>query len=145
MVARRAALMQPSVRVAGGFQELFAQSQWLRAGLTTGGSSQLVVRNINRWPSRQVTAVPFHHGRAYAANRFAHRPATVRLSFAVMTVALPFLKVARLLRETTARGRLTGRLCRAMPWVLLFTASWSLGEAIGCLAGPGRSAERWKS
>jgi hypothetical protein len=145
MVSRRAALMQPSVRLAGGFQEVFAQSLWLQAGETTGGSSQLVVRNINRWPSRQVTSAPFHHGRAYAARRFADRPAAVRLPFALMTIALPFLKVARLLRETTTRGRLTGRLWQAMPWVLLFTASWSLGEAVGCLAGPGQSAARWRS
>jgi hypothetical protein len=145
MVSRRAALMQPSVRIDGGFQEVFAQSRWLQSGQMTGGSSQLVVRNINRWPSRQLTSVPFHHGRAYAANRFADRPAGARLPFALITIALPFVKVARLLRETTSRGRLTGRLCQAMPWVLLFTASWSLGEAIGCLTGPGRSAARWRS
>jgi hypothetical protein len=145
MVSRRAALMQPAVRIDGGFQEVFAQSQWLQAGRTTGGSNQMVVKNVNRWPSRQLTAVPFHHGRAYAANRFADRPVAVRLPFALMTIVLPFVKVARLLRETTSRRRLTGRLCQAMPCMLLFTASWSLGEAIGCLAGPGRSAGEWQS
>jgi hypothetical protein len=145
MVCRRAALMQPSTRLADGFLELVAQSRWLEAGLTTGGSDQLLVRNVARWPRRQVTSVPFHHGRAYAAARFADRSAAVRLSFALMTLALPLVKIARLLRETSSRGRLTGQLCAAMPWVLLFTSSWSLGEAVGCLAGAGESAARWRS
>jgi hypothetical protein len=145
MVCRRAALVPASARLSDGFHELFAQSRWLQAGLTTGGSNELVVKNIARWPSRQVTSVPFHHGRAYAATRFAGRPVTVRLPFALMALALPIVKIARLLRETVSRGRLAGRLCGALPWVLLFTASWSLGEAVGSVAGPGRSAAQWRS
>jgi hypothetical protein len=145
MVCRRAALMQPSARLTDGFLELLAQSRWLQAGLTTGGSNELIVHNVARWPARQVTSVPFHHGRAYAARRFADRSAARRLLFASMTPALPLVKIARVLRETSSRGRLTGQLCAAMPLVLMFTASWSLGEAIGCLAGPGRSAGEWRS
>jgi hypothetical protein len=141
-VYKRSALVdRPS---ADGFQEVFAQAEWRRRGVTTGASDALVVRNINRWPMRQLTAVPFHHARAYASRRFAGRPLAVRLPLAAMMVALPVVKVVRLFAETSNRGRLMGRLIRSLPWVFLFTASWSAGEMTGCLAGPGRSAGRWR-
>jgi hypothetical protein len=129
---------------AGGFQEVFAQAEWQHAGLTTGAADTLVVHNINRWPVRQLTAVPFHHARAYAARRFHGRPLVARASIAAMTLALPALKVVRLIRETADRGRLLGRLIRSLPWVVVFTTSWSAGEIAGLLAGPGRSAAEWR-
>lgn len=141
-VYKRSALVdRPS---ADGFQEVFAQAEWRRAGVTTGASDALVVRNINRWPMRQVTAVPFHHARAYASRRFAGRSLAVRLPIAAVTLALPAVKIVRLFAVTSNRGRLMGRLIRSLPWVFLFTASWSAGEVAGCLAGPGRSADQWR-
>jgi hypothetical protein len=143
-VFRRTALMRAGTD-AEGFQEAFAHAAWVREGLTTGASDRLVVTNINRWPARQVVSVPFHHGRAYAANRFSGKPPAIRLAFAMATPVLPLVKIARLYAETSSRRRLIGRLCRALPWVMLFTTSWSAGEAVGCLAGSGGSAARWRS
>jgi hypothetical protein len=141
---KRSALEQLPADARDGFQEVFVQAHWRAAGLTTGASEALVVHNINSWPARQLTAVPFHHARAYAARRFDGRPLAARLPFALLTIALPLVKAARLAAETSSRGRLLGRLITAMPWVLLFTTSWSLGEAVGSLAGAGRSAAEWR-
>ena len=141
---KRSALAALPPGPGGGFQEVFVQAEWQRAGLTTGAADTLVVHNINRWPVRQLTAVPFHHARAYAARRFHGRPLTARATIAAMTLALPALKVVRLIRETGNRGRLMGRLIRSLPWVLVFTSSWSAGEIAGLLAGPGRSAAEWR-
>jgi hypothetical protein len=141
---KRSALAALPAGAAGGFQEVFVQAEWQRAGLTTGAADALVVDNINRWPVRQLTGVPFHHARAYAARRFHGRPLTTRASIAAMTLALPAVKVVRLIRETASRGRLMSRLIRSLPWVLLFTTSWSAGEIAGLLAGPGRSTAEWR-
>lgn len=143
-VYKRSALSQLPAAATDGFQEVFVQAEWRRAGLTTGASDGLVVRNINTWPVRQVTAVPFHHARAYAARRFQHRPLAVRIPIAIMTLGLPALKTFRLVSETARRGRLLGQLFRALPWVLAFTTSWSIGEAIGCVLGPGSSGAQWR-
>jgi hypothetical protein len=126
------------------FREAFIHAAWQRAGTPTRVSESLVVRNVNTWSLRHVTTVPFHHGRAYAAERFGARPAPVRVAVAAVGLGLPFLKLFRLAAGTLSRGRLIGRLLVAFPWAMIFVGSWSAGEILGCLAGPGDSQSRWR-
>jgi hypothetical protein len=143
-VYTRNALLQLPPSAQDGFQEVFVQAEWRRTGMATGASDALVVKNINSWPIQQMTSVPFHHARAYAARRFQGQSLAARLPIALMTVVLPVVKTYRLLAESAGRGRLLGPLMRALPWVLTFNSSWSVGEAIGCVFGPGSSGDRWR-
>jgi hypothetical protein len=127
-----------------GFQEVFAQAEWRRAGLATSATDALVVQNVNSWPVRQVTSVPFHHGRAFAARRFQATSMPVRVAISLLTLFLPALRIFRLFGETISRGRLVGRMVMALPWIVVFTISWSMGEAMGCLFGAGNGASRWR-
>jgi hypothetical protein len=126
------------------FREVFVHAAWRLAGVPTRVSGALVVRNVNSWALRHVTSVPFHHGRAYAAQRFGGRSATGRAAIALLALALPAVKVLRIVVDTLSRRRLAGRLVRALPWILVFTVSWSLGESVGCVSGPGSSPSRWR-
>lgn len=126
------------------FREAFIHAAWQQAGIPTKVTESLVVRNINTWSLRHVTTGPFHHGRAYAAERFGARPTPVRLALAALAVGLPLLKLFRIAAGTLSRGRLTGRLLVAFPWAMIFVGSWSAGEILGCLAGPGDSHSRWR-
>jgi hypothetical protein len=143
-VYTRAALRQLPASAQDGFQEVFVQAEWRRSGLATSASDDLVVRNINSWPVHQVTSVPFHHARAYSARRFQGRPLAARIPIGLMTAVLPAVKTYRLLAESMRRGRLLGPLVRSLPWVVAFNTSWSVGEAVGCVFGPGSSGGRWR-
>lgn len=127
-----------------GFQEVFVHAAWQRVGLKTRATPALVVRNINSWSLRHVTVVPYHHGRSYAATRFGTRSVGLRVLVAVLMLALPGLKTCRIVASAVSRKRLLGQLLLALPWVLLFTVSWSVGESAGTLFGPGTSPSRWK-
>lgn len=127
-----------------GFQGVFVHAAWQRAGLKTRATPALVVRNINSWSLRHVTVVPYHHGRSYAATRFRTRSFGLRVVVAVMTLGLPVLKTCRIVASTVSRRRLVGHVLAALPWVVVFTASWSVGECAGSLFGPGTSPSRWK-
>jgi len=127
-----------------GFQEVFAHAAWQRAGLKTSATPALVVWNVNAWSLRHVTVLPYHHGRGYAAKRFRNKSFGLRVVIAVMALGLPVLKTCRIVASTVSRRRLIGQLLAALPWVLVFTASWSVGESVGSLFGPGSSPSRWR-
>lgn len=126
------------------FREVFVHAAWHLAGIPTQVTGALVVHNINTWTWRHVTSGPFHHGRAYAAQRFSASSAMNRVAFSLMAIGLPLVKLLRITAGTLSRRRLTSRLIQAMPFMLVFVISWSAGEMLGCLRGPGTSPARWR-
>ena len=133
-------------RGASGFLDVFAHEDWRRRGIRLQAEERMAVRSIGRWTLDTVTRSAFHHGRAFAGQRFerggASRPG-LRLAFAGGSLLLPLLKTARVAREVLGRPGHAGSLLRALPWIILFHTSWAWGEMLGYLFGPGRSADRW--
>jgi hypothetical protein len=126
-----------------GFYDLFAHQKWERENRPMRVEETLVCRNVNSWQPRQALAVPFHHGRAYAGQRFPSG-GTAGLARAVLALALPAVKVGRTLAQVLSRRRHVAQLMRATPWIVVFMTSWALGEAVGYARGPGNSASRWR-
>jgi glycosyltransferase involved in cell wall biosynthesis len=127
-----------------GFCDVFVPSTVRRADAATAVTDTLVVENVNSWSMRHVTSVPYHHGRAYAGKRFGPRGPMTRVAIGVGALSLPAVKSFRIVVATLSRKRLVGKLIQALPFVLLFTTSWSLGETMGCLFGAGDSPSRWR-
>lgn len=127
-----------------GFHEVFLHEQWRRAGRTLLADPRLAVRNINRWRWANVTRIPYHHGRAFAALRVERQPVWRRWFYAAFTPALPALQVGRIIREVIKRRRHLSRLCLSLPWMVLFLSSWAWGEAAGYLRGAGDSKAQWR-
>jgi hypothetical protein len=144
VVYSRRALQALPAEWQADFREAFIHSVWQRDGRPTAVSNALVVRNVNSWSTTHLTSVPFHHGRAFAGQRFEGRSPILRAGFALLALGLPLLKVARVTAETVRRGRLVGPLLRALPWIAVFAVSWSAGELVGCLRGAGDSPSRWR-
>jgi hypothetical protein len=127
-----------------GFYDVPAHWAWQQAGLPMRCVATVVVRNVNSWSLEHVTNSPYHHGRAFAAQRFADVPVWRRAAFGVLALFLPVLKVVRIVRDTFHRRRLVWRLVQALPLIALFTTSWSVGESVGCMFGPGNSPSKWR-
>ena len=144
VVYSRRALLELPADLQADFREAFIHSVWQRDGRPTAVSDALVVRNVNSWSTAHLTSVPFHHGRAFAGQRFEGRSSILRAGFAALVLGLPLLKVARIMAETFRRGRLVGPLLRALPWIVVFAVSWSAGELAGCIRGAGDSPSRWR-
>ena len=127
-----------------GFLEGPVHDDLLAGGHTLLADPALGVRNVNAWQPRHLLSVPFHHGRAFGARRVENRSRWLRLGWLAVAGAVPALRVARVIRTVWARPPLRRRLMRALPWVTVFSVSWSLGELIGYASGPGTSAARWR-
>ena len=127
-----------------GLYDVFVHRAWLSEGRILRSDATLVVRNTNLWTSRHVTVVPFHHGRAFGGQRSARWSPVFRAGVSVLALFLPLLAAARIMTTVVRRRRHLMRLVQALPWIALFTASWSIGESAGYLLGPGDSPARWR-
>lgn len=141
---KRDALVRFSDSWTNGFYDVFLHWTWQALGLPMRAEQTLVVRNVNSWSIKHVTSVPFHQGRAFAGQRSASRPMSVRVACSLLALFLPLLKLGRIIRESVSRRRLIGRVIQALPWIVVFTTSWSIGECMGYLSGPGDSPSRWR-
>jgi len=139
---KRSAL--PQLEAGQGFYEVFLHADWLKADRKLIADPAMVVKNINQWSLRQVTRVPFHHGRAFAGMRATGFSVWRRGLYVVFSTVLPALKVARLATEVFRRRRYGVEFCLSIPWIMIFLTSWSVGELWGYAVGPGHSAEEWR-
>ncbi len=126
-----------------GFYDVFIHGQLGKAGHHLKSDSSVIVSNINSWAWRHVLNVPFNHGRGFAAMRVEQGTLWQRLLYAFATPLLPVLQVSRIFVHVTGRRRHVLEFFLSLPWTALFCISWSAGEFIGYLAGPGDSLQQW--
>lgn len=134
----------PVLKPEEGFYEVFFHGDWQRSGEQLIADPKLVVTNVNHWSLRYVANVPFHHGRAFAGMRSERFPFWRRGLYTVLSPALPMVKAVRLAAVVFSRRHYQVQFFLSLPWIVLFLVSWSLGELLGYVAGPGRSAEQWR-
>ena len=126
-----------------GFYEVFVHQELQKSGQVLRADPQLEVYNANSWDYSQVLGRSFHHGRGFAGMRVAGRKLWGRLPFLGLAACLPLLQVFRLLARVIERRRYALRSARVLPWIILISISWSLGEFVGYLRGPGNSLQKW--
>jgi len=140
---RRAALPDTATLEGEGLYETFLNADLgARAALAT--DSALVVRHERTWRPADLLATRYHHGRGFGGLRVRGQPPVKRMAYLGLAVLLPFVLVARVLRNVGRRRRLIGRALASLPWIALLSASWSIGEFAGYAAGPGSSLEKWR-
>lgn len=131
------------VKSGEGFYEVFFHDAWQRSGGQLIADPELVVKNVNHWSFRHITNVPFHHGRAFAGMRSGSFSIWLKSLYAILSLALPMVKAARLAAVVSNRRQYQVQFFLSLPWIIIFLISWSLGELWGYVAGPGRSLEHW--
>jgi hypothetical protein len=127
-----------------GFYEAFAHQELRRDGARLQAVSTLAVTNIRSWERREALESRYHHARGYAAMRVGSTPGIARVGFALGALLLPPLLIFRISNQVRSRRGFGSKLVRAMPWIFALSVSWSIGEFIGYLLGPGDSLDRWR-
>jgi len=97
----------------------------------------------------ELFAANFSYTRLMAMNRAAGWSGARRLAYAILVpLAVPPMKLGRLLRSLRGRRRLWGQVAVTLPWVVANYAWSSVGEALGYLGGDRARAEsafaRWE-
>lgn len=129
---------------ADGFYEVFFHESLQNAGTELLANNYMLVTNVNSWRFEDCSISPFHHGRAYAAQRFGSQYSARRLFYGLVALLLPVVKSFRTLREIGSRRRKDLPRLKALPWIIIFHSCWSAGEFLGYFAGPGNSIGKWR-
>jgi hypothetical protein len=127
-----------------GFFEPFTHGELARREHRLYLTPALVVYHRKRYTTKGAVAQAYHLARNFAAKRVQGSPLPRRAVFTIGSLALPLLLPGRIVLRIVGKRRLVPQLARSLPYLLLLTTSWSLGEFCGYLAGPGRSADEWK-
>lgn len=129
---------------SGGVYEVFVNGELQKSGQELKADPSFSVRNINSWKLTNLVDVPFHHGRGFAAMRLDSKPLLSRLPFLGIAMVLPAVQIARMGRQIMSKGRHAREFVQCLPQVSLFYVSWSIGEFVGYLLGPGGSLKQWR-
>jgi GT2 family glycosyltransferase len=127
---------------AEGLWENFLHDRIRAAGYTIGLDPSIVVGHKKRFTVRMFLAERYYYSRAFGGYRAHGAPLRRRLGWAATMPLLPALIVARVARNVLCRRRHTGWFVKALPLVLLFSLTWTVGELVGYLTGPGDSLVR---
>ena len=84
--------------------------------------------------------VQYHWGRVFASSRASDWGMGRRLFYSAASPLIPALRAARICRELLKRGRPARLIPRVLPALAVGLTMDGLGQMIGYLAGPGRSA-----
>jgi GT2 family glycosyltransferase len=116
---------------------------WLHARLRDRGfrfwsDPDAAIEHAKDFDFREFLSQRFHYSRSYAGMRNPALGAKRALYVLGSPLILP-LVYWRTARNVLRRGRKRSELAAATPLILLYTAVWAVGEAIGYAFGGGRS------
>jgi len=140
---KRAALESVRETWTPNFREVVVNGALRERGEKLALDPKMVVYQ-NRTDLRLGTALSERYvwGRSYAATRNALLSGPKRLFLAALSPILPAVLTLRLAKIAWERRRNFGKFLTALPYTLLLTVVWSLGEGIGYLFGiPAGAAE----
>lgn len=123
-------LALPRRRIDGGKD--FSKTRLLAQGLSPKRVDEAVVLYARPFHLAEYCGRRFRHGRAYAAKRTPKLSALVAIP---MTVALPAVRTARILRHAWRHRHLRLPSVRWFPAILLAETCWSAGEMVGYVTG----------
>lgn len=119
-------LVLPRQRI--GISSNFSKTKLLGQGLAPNRVENAVVLYARPFELGEYCKRRFRHGRAYAA---ARTPQLSLLRAAPLSVVLPFIRTARVLRQAWRHQALRGASLRWLPVILLAESFWSAGELTG--------------
>jgi GT2 family glycosyltransferase len=128
--------------LAAGQWEYFLHGRLRGAGLELYSDPSIVVYHKKSFTTREFLEQRFHYGRSFVGMRVQGAPWWRRGLFAAGSLGLPPLLIGRIGARLFGRRRHRLIFLRALPLLSLFTLSWTVGELVGYLSGPGDSLAR---
>lgn len=139
---KRAALEQMQDLLDEGRWETFLHARLEERGFPLYRDPSIVVLHRKFFGLGEFLSQRYHYGRGFAGMRVQGAPLSRKAVFALGSPILPPLILWRLGKRLFGRRRHRAIYLRALPLLALFTLSWSVGEMIGYVLGPGDSLEK---
>jgi GT2 family glycosyltransferase len=142
---KRAVLCEIEPTFREGLFEPFTHGELARRGYSLYLAPAIIVYHQKAYRLEEATAQAYHLARNFAAKRVSGASLARRTALAGgALILLPIVLLSRILFRTLGKRRLLPELIRCTHYLVLLTATWSLGEFAGYVAGAGSSADKWK-
>jgi GT2 family glycosyltransferase len=122
--------------------EYFLHARLRERGALFWSEPELLVSHDKRFEIGYFLAQRYHYSRSFVSMRFRGWPRWKRVAYGCALPCLAPLLLARMARSVHAKKRHRREFVLALPLTLLYLLAGTLGEAMGALAGAGRSLER---
>lgn len=99
----------------------------------------IVVYHKKEFGFRYFLGQRYHYSRYYAGTLFGGAGPAKRVLRGAASLALPPLLVGRIAARIFRKRRHLKELLLTTPLLAIFTGTWAVGEAVGCVLGPGQS------
>lgn len=139
---KRAALAEMQDLLDDGRWENFLHARLEERGFELYRDPSVLVYHRKFFGLGEFLSQRYHYGRGFAGMRVHDAPLSRKAMFACGSPLLPPVILYRLGKRLFGRKRHRLVFLRALPLLALFTLSWSFGELVGYVAGPGDSLER---
>lgn len=123
--------------LVAGFWETHLHPLLLERGYRLLSSNTIVVSHKKKFSLKLFAVQRFFYSRYYAGTRFGPGQSAKRLLAACMCPLLPPLVLYRIMRNVRTKRRVFREFVLALPYLLLFTVVWAIGEFWGYLFGAG--------
>ncbi len=137
----RAALAAIEDLLRAGHWESWLHPRLLERGFELWCDPEIVLDHAKDFGFLEFVSQRYHYSRSYAGMRNKEL-GPKRVLYALGSPLLVPLAYARIARNVRARPAYRSAFKRATPLILLYTAVWTVGEAIGYAFGGGRSLLR---
>lgn len=127
-----------------GVWENVLHSRLLQRGMQLYLQPAILVFHQKTFGFLEFLGQRFHFGRSYAATRVADAPWPTRFFYVVVSPFLPPLLLFRYISRILQKRRHIRELVRSLPLLVVFAATWSMGEFLGYAFGDGGSSLRVK-
>lgn len=132
-VYRRAEIMANSDLLKDGFWEPSFHRRFAADGLSLCIIPEMKVAYFGRELAADFARQRRAHGCEYGESRARGRPFPQRIIFLLMSPLIPVVILARVTRRACRKSTYLSALPVALPWLLWFVGSWSVGECAGYL------------
>jgi glycosyltransferase involved in cell wall biosynthesis len=139
---KRAALNQIRDLLSPATWEPFWHWRLMSNGVQLINDPRLVIYHRKNFTLRGFLSERYHYARSFAGRRVQGASPVKRTLLTFAAPLLPPLLLARIAARVLRKGRHRREFVLALPYIVLFTLSWSLGEFIGYALGPGDSLEK---
>lgn len=138
----RALLRRYRDTIAAGRWEDHLHDAMHRDGVPMVLRPEISVGHERHYTIGEYLSQRFLYARSYAGVRVKGMPLAKRLSFGVAAFALPPVLMYRIVARLLAKRRYRTQLLFSLPLLVLFIASWTVGEIVGYWFGPADSLSR---
>lgn len=121
-----------------GRWETWLHPRLLERGLTLYCEPAMAIEHDKDFGVREFLSQRWHYSRSYAGMR-NESLGLKRYAYALGSPLLPPLLTWRIARNVLGRAVRRRDIARALPLIVLYTTTWAAGEAVGYVAGGGRS------